>query len=708
MDALSRQDAEAEHQRLSALIRAADEAYYQRDDPERSDADYDALRARLLQVEERFPELADSGSPSLSVGASPAEGFGKIAHTVPMLSLDNVFTPAEVGEFLDRIRRFLRLDASELLAVVAEPKIDGLSLSLRYEGGVLVHAATRGDGRTGENVTANAAHVSDIPGQLSGTGWPERIEVRGEVFMSHGDFAALNAREESEGGKRFANPRNAAAGALRQLDARVTASRPLRFFAYGWGEVSAPFADRQSDGVSRLAGWGFPVNPLMVVCRSEAELLAHYDDLAHRRADLGYDIDGVVYKVDRLDWQERLGFVSRFPRWAAAHKFPAEQAETTLLDIEIQVGRTGSLTPVARLKPVTVGGVVVSNATLHNEDEIARKDLRVGDRVVVQRAGDVIPQIVRVVDADRAGRSEPWVMPDTCPVCRAPAEREAEGEVRRRCSGGLSCPAQQVERLRHFVSRKGLDITGLGERQIELFHARGVLRDLSDVLRLEARLAEEHLPPLAQWEGYGEQSARNLFEALAARRHVGFARFLCALGIRHVGETTALAFARHFERWEVFDALVRRAASEDPIEAEQASKELIAIDGIGEAAVGALRAFWRDPVSRGVLDRLLETITPLDHERAILSQALAGKVVVFTGTLETLTRDEAKARALALGAKVSGSVSARTDFLVAGAEAGSKLRQAEALGVKVLNEQDWLALVAQASAPGSPQSTEQA
>jgi DNA ligase (NAD+) len=683
-----------EHRRVSTLIDVADRQYYQADAPERSDADYDALRARLLALEAGFPELVSPDSPSQRVGVAPADGFGKVRHTVPMLSLDNVFSAQEVREFLERIRRFLKLSPDEPLEVVAEPKIDGLSISLLYEDGRLIHAATRGDGQVGENVTANAAHVPDIPQLLRGEGWPKRIEVRAEVFMFHAAFAALNAREAAGEGRQFANPRNAAAGALRQLDASVTATRPLSLFAYGWGEASSPFATRQSEAIAQLAAWGCPVNPHLRRCTNEDELLAHYEALARQRADLGYDIDGVVYKVDRVDWQARLGFVSRFPRWAVAHKFPAEQAETTLLDIDIQVGRTGSLTPVARLKPVTVGGVVVSNATLHNEDEITRKDVRPGDRVVVQRAGDVIPQIVRVIDPEREGRGPQWTMPEVCPVCGSPAVRESDGEVRRRCTGGLSCPAQQVERLRHFVSRKGLDIAGLGERQIALFHARGVLRDLSDVLRLEARLAELGLPPLAQWDGYGEQSARNLFAAIAARREVPFARFLCALGIRHVGETNALAFARHLEHWDAFDTLLRQAVSADEGVAARASAELLAIDGIGEAAVGALCAFWADPVSLGIVEKLLQTLAVLPHKRADGAQVLAGKTVVFTGTLESVTRDEAKARALALGAKVAGSVSARTDYLVAGSDAGSKLKQAEALGVRVLSEADWIAMAA--------------
>jgi len=695
VDALTPEAAEEELARLAEAIREADEAYYRNDAPDLTDAEYDALRQRNLAIEARFPELRRADSPADRVGAGVGEGFAKAAHAAPMLSLDNAFSDEDVVEFVARIRRFLGLDEAEPVALTAEPKIDGLSLSLTFENGQLTRAATRGDGQVGEYVTANARTLSDIPAKLNGKGWPDRIEIRGEVYMSHADFAALNARESEAGRKVFANPRNAAAGSLRQLDVGITKSRPLRFFAYAWAAASAPFAATQTEAVALFADWGFRVNPLMTRSDSVDGLIQAYRDLEQSRAGLGYDIDGVVYKVDRLDWQQRLGFVSRAPRWAIAHKFPAEKATTVLEGIDIQVGRTGSLTPVARLTPVTVGGVVVSNATLHNEDEIARLGVKVGDTVEVQRAGDVIPQVLRVV-ADGGGA--PFEMPDACPVCGSAAVRDVddkgEADVRRRCTGGLVCPAQAVERLKHFVSRKSLDIDGLGAKQVQLFYEKGVVRAPQDIFRLTARIAEAGLPPLAEWDGFGPASAAKLIAAIDARRNVPFARFLNGLGIRHVGQTTSNQFARHFLSWKTFWAAVEDAAEQGP--GSEAFGELMGIDGIGGAAVGALCAFVTEPHNREMLSALLSEVTVQDETAAASDSPVAGKTVVFTGTLEQMTRDEAKARASALGAKVSGSVSAKTDILVAGPGAGSKLAKAESLGVKTLTEAEWLALIADA------------
>jgi len=551
--ALTEAEAAAELARLAREIAEADAAYYQNDAPVLTDAEYDALRLRNAEIEARFVHLKREDSPSVRVGAQAAGGLAKVRHALPMLSLENAFTDEDVAEFAGRIRRFLALPEGAVLAFTAEPKIDGLSLSLTYEKGGLVRAATRGDGQTGEDVTANARTLGDIPDRLAGGGWPDSIEIRGEVYMAKDDFASLNGREGAAGRKTFANPRNAAAGSLRQLDVGITRSRPLRFFAYAWGAASAPFAETQSGAVASFAEWGFVTNPLMIRIETVEQVLACYRSIEARRAALPYDIDGVVYKVDRLDWQQRLGFVSRAPRWAIAHKFPAERATTTLLGIDIQVGRTGSLTPVTRLEPVTVGGVVVSNATLHNEDEIARLGVKPGDTVEVQRAGDVIPQVLRVV---KAGQGPAWAMPDVCPACGSAAVREIDeagvADVRRRCSGGLICPAQAVERLKHFVSRKALDIDGLGARQIELFFEKGVLRAPQDIFRLREAIEAAGLPRLEQWEGFGAASARKLYGAIDARRRVGFARFLNGLGIRHVGQTISGQFARAFLSWQAF------------------------------------------------------------------------------------------------------------------------------------------------------------
>ena len=693
--ALTEAEAAAELARLAQEMAEADAAYYQNDAPVLTDAAYDALRLRNAEIEARFPHLVREDSPAARVGAAAGDGFAKARHGVPMLSLENAFADEDVSDFVGRIRRFLALGDDVELAITAEPKIDGLSLSLTYEKGKLVRAATRGDGQTGEDVTDNARTLKDIPARLAGKGWPDSIEVRGEIYMAKADFAALNAREGEAGRKTFANPRNAAAGSLRQLDVEITKSRPLRFFAYAWGAASGPFAETQSDAVAKLADWGFQVNPLMVRTLTVEEILAYYRDIEAKRAGLEYDIDGVVYKVDRLDWQQRLGFVSRAPRWAIAHKFPAEKATTTLLGIDIQVGRTGSLTPVARLEPVTVGGVVVSNATLHNEDEIARLGVKPGDTVEIQRAGDVIPQVLRVVTA---GEGPAWVMPTECPVCGSAAVREmdedGESDVRRRCTGGLICPAQAVERLKHFVSRKALDIDGLGAKQIELFFEKGILRAPQDIFRLSTNMEAAGLPPLEDWDGFGAASAKKLYASIDARRKVPFARFLNGLGIRHVGQTTSGQFARSFLSWQSFWDAVKRAAEGGPD--SEGYQELTGIDGIGGAAAKALIQFESEPHNRDMLEALLSEVEVEDEVPAATDSPVAGKTVVFTGTLERMTRDEAKARATALGAKVAGSVSAKTDILVAGPGAGSKLAKAEGLGVRTMTEAEWLELIGEA------------
>jgi len=692
VEALTLADAAAEHARLAVEIRGHDVRYYREDAPTVSDAEYDALRLRLLAIEARFPELAGEDSPTRTVGAAPSEAFGEVRHAVPMLSLDNAFADADVAEFVARVRRFLRWPEDEPLVITAEPKIDGLSLSLLYRDGRLVSAATRGDGTTGENVTANARTIDEIPDRLP-AGVPQVVEVRGECYMAHADFRSLNERMAAAGGRVFANPRNAAAGSLRQLDPKITASRPLRFFAYAWGEMSAVPEATQYDMVRRFGDWGFPVNPRMRRCGSVEEVLAVYREIEADRASLGYDIDGVVYKVDRLDLQERLGFVSRSPRWAIAHKFPAERATTVVNAIEIQVGRTGALTPVAKLEPVTVGGVVVANATLHNEDEIARKDIRVGDTVVVQRAGDVIPQVVEVVIERRPAGAEPYVFRTTCPVCQSSAVRE-EGEVVRRCTGGLICPAQAVERIRHFVSRHALDIEGLGEKQARALFDWGLVRQPADIFTL-ARRDAEGLQRLENRDGWGKLSARNLFEAIEARRRPALSRFLFALGIRHVGETNAKRFARHYGAYAAFAEAAQ--AAEPPREkgdkGNAAWQEMIDIEGIGPIVAEAVVDFYAEPHNREALAALLAEVTPADEEVAVdASSPVAGKTVVFTGTLEKMTRDEAKARAEALGAKVAGSVSKKTDLVVAGPGAGSKLKQAAELGIEVIDEDAWLAL----------------
>ena len=688
VDKLTLAQAKAELARLAEEIAGHDRRYYQDDAPAVSDAEYDNLRKRNAAIEARYPELIRPDSPSLRVGAKPSEKFAKVIHRVPMLSLDNAFEEGDVVDFAARVRRFLGLKPDDELAFVAEPKIDGLSASLRYEDGVFVQGATRGDGIEGEDVTANLRTLRDVPLRLHGKA-PEVLEVRGEVYMLHRDFAALNERQAKEGKPLFANPRNSAAGSLRQLDPSITARRPLHFFAYAWGEVSKLPEDTQSAMLDAFRKYGFRVNPLIKNCRTTDELLAFYRDIETKRATLGYDIDGVVYKVDRLDLQERLGFVSRSPRWAVAHKFAAEQADTILQDIDIQVGRTGTLTPVAKLKPVTVGGVVVQNATLHNEDEIARKDVRIGDTVVVQRAGDVIPQIVRVILEKRPRGAKPYVFPDQCPVCHSHAVREVdektgEAEAARRCTGGLICSAQAVERLRHFVSRNAFDIEGMGEKHIAAFYEDGLIKEPADIFRLAKHYGTGE-KAIARREGWGEQSAAKLFEAINRRRKIPLDRFINALGMRHVGETTAKLLARNFHTLDAF-----LAAMEGP----QAMEELDSISGIGETVAEAIRDFFGEPHNRKALDHLLPEldIQPVAAPKASHSP-VAGKTVVFTGTLEKMTRPEAKARAEALGAKVAGSVSKKTDIVVAGPGAGSKLAEAQTLGVQVIDEDAWLKLI---------------
>ncbi|WP_094463293.1 NAD-dependent DNA ligase LigA [Pannonibacter phragmitetus] len=705
VEALTLEQAAAELQRLAGEIAFHDARYHGEDAPVISDADYDVLRQRNAAIEARFPELMRSDSPSERVGAAPADGFGKVTHAVPMLSLDNAFADEDVRDFVGRVRRFLKFDPlMGELAVTAEPKIDGLSLSLRYEKGVLVSAATRGDGAVGENVTANARTIADIPHALP-AGVPEVVEVRGEVYMSHADFAALNARMAGNGGKVFANPRNAAAGSLRQLNPEITASRPLRFFAYAWGQMSEVPCDTQFDMVRRFNDWGFVTNPRMLRCSSVEELLAVYHGIEEDRASLGYDIDGVVYKVDRLDLQQRLGFVSRSPRWAIAHKFPAEKAYTILRDIEIQVGRTGALTPVAKLEPVTVGGVVVSNATLHNEDYIkgigtdgepirGGVDLRIGDTVQIQRAGDVIPQVIAVDLERRPADATAFVFPDVCPACGSHAVREINAKTGRpdavrRCTGGLVCPAQASEKLKHFVSRNAFDIEGLGDKQVDAFFAEGLVRSPAEIFTLEAR-DKLALTKLRNREGWGAVSAKNLFEAINARRRIDLNRFIFALGIRHVGEGNAKLLARAYGSFSAFSAAMEAAQDRS----SEAWAELNAIDGIGETVAEAVVQFFGEDHNREALAALLAEVTPQDAEKiSAEGSPVAGKTVVFTGSLERMTRDEAKAMAERLGAKVAGSVSKKTDLVVAGPGAGSKLKTAQDLGIEVITEDGWFDLV---------------
>jgi DNA ligase (NAD+) len=694
VEELTPEEARDELARLAEAITQANLAYHQADAPRISDAGYDALKRRNAAIEARFPELKRPDSPSEQVGATPSEAFAKVRHAVRMLSLENAFDETEIAEFAGRVRRFLNLAPDAPLAFTAEPKIDGLSLSLRYEGGRLASAATRGDGETGENVTPNARTIDDIPERL--TGAPEVLEVRGECYMSHADFAALNARQAEAAARTFANPRNAAAGSLRQLDPKVTAARPLRFFAYAWGDISAPLAETQSGAIARLAALGFRTNELMRLCETPDEMLAQYRAIEAQRATLGYDIDGVVYKVDRLDLQARLGFRSTTPRWALAHKFSAERASTRLEAIDIQVGRTGALSPVARLLPVTVGGVVVQNATLHNADYIAGRDskgnpiregrdIRVGDWVTIYRAGDVIPKIEDVDLSRRPKDAEPYRFPESCPVCGSDVVREP-GEAVHYCTGNLICPAQAVEKLRHFVSRGAFDIEGLGAKAVEAFFTEGWIREPADIFTLEAR----HGADLRARDRWGDKSASNLFLAIAARRRVPLDRLIYALGIRHVGETAARLVARHYGSWPRFAAAMEAARDHEGPEWD----ELNAVNGVGETLAGSLVDFFHEPENRAAVDRLVAELEIEDVAApSATGSPVAGKTVVFTGTLERMTRAEAKARAEALGAKVAGSVSARTDYVVAGLGAGSKEKTARALGIPILSEEEWLTLL---------------
>jgi DNA ligase (NAD+) len=699
---LTRAQARVEHKRLALEIERHDQAYYQEDAPRISDAEYDALRGRFNALEARFPEFVTGQSPSQRVGAAPSGKFKKVRHAVPMLSLDNAFAEEDVTDFVGRIRRFLKLGEDDRIDFSAEPKIDGLSMSLRYEGGELVTAATRGDGAEGEDVTANIRTLEDVPKQLKGRHVPEICEVRGEVYMTKKAFLALNERQKAEGGTIFANPRNSAAGSLRQKDPSITASRPLGFFAYAWGQMSAMPADTQSGMIAWFEHCGFKTNPLTRICHSVEELIAFHRKIEEQRAKLDYDIDGVVYKVDRIDWEERLGFVSRTPRWAIAHKFPAERAMTVLRDIEIQVGRTGSFTPVGKLEPVGVGGVIVQNVTLHNEDYIAGignkgeelregRDIRIGDTVVVQRAGDVIPQVVDVVIDKRPKEAKPYHFPKKCPcplhtdVVREETATGEEGS-RARCTGEFACPYQKIEHLKLFASRRAFDIEGLGEKQIEYFFEQGWVKEPGDIFTLPKRNMKIKLEEI---EGYGETSVRNLFGAIEQRRRISLDRFIYALGMRHVGETTALALARGYGSWEAFhDACVEVARGD-----EEAIAEMDALDQIGDTVIMSIKAYFGESHNRGIVERLTKEVTILNAERPKSNSAIAGKTVVFTGSLEKMTRDEAKAMAERLGAKAAGSVSKKTDYVVAGPGAGSKLAEAKKHGVAVLTEDEWLRLV---------------
>ena len=685
---LTEAEAKAELKDLAREIAHHDQLYHEKDAPEISDAEYDELRRRNSAIETRFPRLMRADSPSKRVGAAPATGFAKVRHPHPMLSLENAFSEQDVRDFFQSVRNFFRAPQDvarvepDTIEVMAEPKIDGLSCSIRYEHGELVLAATRGDGVTGEDVTANVKTLASVPKKLKTRGWPDIIEVRGEVYMERPGFFALNAEREKAGEAVFANPRNAAAGSLRQLDSAITATRPLAFFAYAWGEQSSAFAKSHAEALAQFRSWGLSVNPLSKLCRGVGQLLAFHRDIGEKRASLPYDIDGVVYKVNDLDLEERLGFVSRAPRWALAHKFPAQQAETVINDIIIQVGRRGTLTPVAELEPITVGGVVVRRATLHNEDEIKRKDIRKGDTVVIQRAGDVIPQVVRVIEGKRPRGSKPFVFPHRCPECNSIAVRE-EGEAAWRCTGGLICPAQAVERLRHFVSRDAFDVEGLGEKHIVDFWTDKLIKTPADIFRLDAR-------KIAQREGWGDVSARKLIAAIDARREITLDRFINALGIPQVGEATAKLLARHYRslaRW-------RKAMEEAADEESDAWRELNDINGIGEDMAADIVGFFAEKHNRAVLDDLEPEIKVTDYETATVTanSPIAGKTIVFTGTLVEMSRSEAKARAEALGAHVGGSVSSKTDFLVVGADAGSKAKKAAELGVKTLTEDEWMTL----------------
>lgn len=706
VELLTREQARSELAELAKLIAHHDQLYYQQDQPRISDAQYDALRQRNSAIEARFPVLVRSDSPSRKIGAMPAAGFKRVRHSVPMLSLSNAMDRQDIVDWLDGIRNFLLelKDSSVALEIICEPKVDGLSLGIRYEHGALVSAATRGNGLEGEDVTANVGTIASVPQRLRGSGWPAVLEVRGEAYMTDDDFLRLNEQQEQIGGKVFANPRNAAAGSLRQLDPGVTAARPLRFFAYAWGEISESFADTHYAARQKFKNWGFALNEpsqLAVVRGADmAQLLAYYDDIQMRRSDLGFSIDGTVLKVNRLDWQSRLGFVSRSPRWAIAWKFPPEQAVTVIQSIQCQVGRTGKITPVANLKPINVGGVIVQRATLHNQDEIARKDIRVGDTVIVQRAGDVIPQILSVVKEKRPTDSQPYQFPDQCPVCGSLIER-TPGEADSYCGGGLVCSAQVVERLKHFVSRDAFDIEGLGEKNIELFNNRGMIKTVVDIFTLEARDGQTN-PPLSQWEGWGEVSAQKLFGAIERSRVVPLDRFIYALGIRQIGQATARLLARKYRSLSNWRSSMEAARDKS----SEAYAELRAINGIGESMMEDILDFFAEPHNREILDRLAvanpgETalVAVADFEGPALSSPLAGKTVVFTGTLESMSRSEAKVRAEALGANVAGSVSKKTDYVVAGPGAGSKEKKARELGLTILSEEQWLEMIRSSDKP---------
>jgi DNA ligase (NAD+) len=699
---LTKAQAKVEHKRLTLVLEGHDRAYYQDDAPKVSDAEYDALRQRFNAIEARFPEFVTSDSPSQKVGAAPSGRFRKVRHAVPMLSLDNAFAEQDVIDFVGRIRRFLKLGEDDNIDFSAEPKIDGLSMSLRYEAGELVTAATRGDGAEGEDVTANIRTLEDVPKKLGGRNVPEICEVRGEVYMTKKAFLALNERQKAAGDTIFANPRNSAAGSLRQKDPSITASRPLGFFAYAWGEMSAMPDDTQSGMIHWFERCGFKTNPLTKLCHSTEQLIAFHRKIEEARAKLDYDIDGVVYKVDRLDWQERLGFVSRTPRWAIAHKFPAERAMTVLRDIEIQVGRTGSFTPVGKLEPVSVGGVIVQNVSLHNEDYIKGiggdgeqlregREIRIGDTVIIQRAGDVIPQVVDVVLDKRPDNAKSFYFPKKCPCplhTDVVREETAAGEegARARCTGEFACPYQTIEHLKLFASRRAFDIDGLGEKQIAFFFESGWVKEPADIFTLEARNTKLKLEEI---EGYGATSVRNLFEAIRRRREVSLERFIFALGMRQVGETTALALARGYGSWTAFHDACLKVVKGD----EETIAEMDALDQIGDTVIASIASYFGESHNRGIVERLTREVTILDAEKPKSNSAVAGKIVVFTGSLEKMTRDEAKATAERLGAKVSGSVSKKTDYVVAGPGAGSKLNEAKKHDVAVLTEDEWLKLI---------------
>jgi DNA ligase (NAD+) len=702
VELLTPKQAAAEHARLTAEIAEHDRRYYQLDRPSVTDAEYDALRKRYNAIEARFPDLRTLESLSLKVGAAPARGFAKVRHAVPMLSLDNAFSEDDVRDFVGRIRRFVKLSDDEPIAFSAEPKIDGLSMSLRYEDGKLVTAATRGDGAEGEDVTPNIRTIKQVPQELKGKNVPAVCEVRGEVYMTKADFLKLNERQKAEDGQIFANPRNSAAGSLRQKDSSVTASRPLGFFAYAWGQMSEMPADTQTGMIKFFERCGFTTNPLTKLVRSVDDLIAFHRQIETQRSHLDYDIDGVVYKIDRIDWQERLGFVSRTPRWAIAHKFPAERATTVLRDIELQVGRTGALTPVGKLEPVGVGGVIVQNVTLHNEDYIKGigakgeplregRDIRIGDTVIVQRAGDVIPQIVDVLIDKRPKSAKEYHFPKKCPCplhTDIVREETATGEqgARARCTGEFACPYQKIEHLKLFVSRCAFDIEGFGEKQIEFFFEQGWVKEPADIFTLPAR---NKTIKLEEHEGYGETSVRNLFDAIEQRRRIALERFIYALGIRQVGETTATALARAYGSWSAFHDACLKVAKGD----EEAAAEMDAIDQIGDTVIEAVRSYFGESHNKGIVERLVKQVQILDAEKPKRDSVVAGKTVVFTGSLEKMTRDEAKAMAERLGAKASGSVSKKTDYVVAGPGAGSKLNEAKKLGVPVLTEDEWLKMV---------------